>query len=199
MYIFFNILGLLVFLFFYYKRLKEDYGSQIIFSTGFIIAIVGGLFFAASQIIDFLPKQYWYWFALLGATLGYLFSLLRYRLKLFESLEAFGVGLLFWQGLIFLAHSILETSVFSLGATLVIIGVLILFFFFEGVYKNLAWYRSGRVGFSGLVTLGTFFLIRSAIALSFDNVLSFVGKIDAIVSSVIALGLFLALYLLARK
>lgn len=199
MYIFFNILGLLLFLFFYYKRLKEDYGSQIIFSTGFIIAIVGGLFYAASQLIDFLPKQYWYWFALLGATFGYVFSLFRYKLKFFESLEAYGVGLLFWQGIIFLGHSVTNTNVFSLGATLVIIGLLILFFFFEGVYKNLAWYRSGRVGFSGLVTLGTFFLIRSAIALSFDNVLSFVGKIDAIVSGVVALGLFLALYLLARK
>jgi len=183
----FSILGFLLFLFFYWRRLKEDYISGKVFSSGFYIAI-GVLLGIAG--LNFFTSGLWFWGGLLGFGLGLFLSLWRFKLRFFETLEAAGVGMLFWLGVIFALDAFANSSLSSLYACLVIGGLIFLFFFLEARYKDFSWYKSGKVGFSGLTSLGFFFLIRAFVAFFFPFVLSFVGKIDVILSAIIAFALF---------
>lgn len=129
-----------------------------------------------------------------GLTLG----ILRYHLKVFESLEAAVISLLPWLGLIFLSDSIKASELSSLIGSLVIFSLIILFFLFDKHYKKFSWYKSGRIGFSGLTISGLFFLVRTAVAASFPFVLSFGGMHDVYLSGIVAFASFLAVFNLAE-
>jgi len=200
-------IGLLPFLFFFWRRLKEDYTSGQIFTAGFYI-IFSVFFFilaftlgiprviAASPIYS--PSGLWFWGAVLGLMIGLGLSIWKLNLKFFETLEAGILGSFFWLAVIFLINSVRDSSVVSLTAFGVSAALILLFFFLDGRYKKFTWYRSGKIGFSGLAVAGTFFFVRAAVALFFPFVLSFVGKLDALISGSISFILFLLLYNLAE-
>ena len=108
------------------------------------------------------------------------------------------MGILPWLGLIFLKDSIKLSSLTSFLAFFAVACLLTLFAYLDASYKNFSWYRSGRVGFSGLTTLGVLFLLRAAFASFFPDVISFV-KYEAILSGVAAFVIFLAIFNLARS
>ncbi len=109
------------------------------------------------------------------------------------------IGLLPWLGIIFLWNFIVNRDV-ATGIGVLIISVLLFAYLLLNMhYKTFSWYRSGRVGFSGLTILGTFFLIRAAIAIFFPNMLSFTGIFDAIISGLISFAAFIAVFNLSRK
>ena len=119
-------------------------------------------------------------------------------MRFYETFEALIISVLPWLGFIFLADSVARTVLGSFLAFIVILIMVFMAYWLDTHYKSFAWYKSGKIGFAGMATLGIIFLIRSLIAISGITMLSFVGKIDAILSGVLAFGCFLLLYNLGR-
>jgi len=191
-----NIAGILFFFFLFWKKLKEDYDSESIFTFAVFMTVGIGIFSFISQRI--LP-QWWFWASCLGASLGFMLGRLKFKFRFFESLEATTIGLLPWLSFIFLQDAISSTNLPSLIAFIVLLLVIAFYAFLDAHYKKFTWYKSGKVGFSGLTTLGVLFLIRTAVAAGFPSMLSFLGPIDSIISGVIAFTSFLLVFNLSRQ
>lgn len=191
-----NTLGVLVFLFIFWRRLREDYVPGMIFTTSFYIltGVFAGILFSFYFISD-----WWFWLSILGFALGLGLGVLRFRLRFFETLDALVPGGFFWLSMHYLKDSISSSDLPSLIAFAVLFVLMVLFFILDGRYKRFSWYKSGRIGFAGLTMLGVFFLIRAVIAATFPHVLSFVGTTDIIVSSTFAFFAFLSVFNLARQ
>jgi hypothetical protein len=192
----FVFLGSLLFLFLFWRRLKEDYVDEIIFTTAFSILLGSavGLVFSINYYHD-----WWFWFGFLGSLLGLCWGIYRFKLKVFEAIEAFVAGCLPLYGLVMLVDWVRRANAYSGIGFFIVLALFALFLFLGRHYKNFHWYRSGKIGFSGLTTLGLFFLTRTAIATFSFDVLSFVGQSDAILSGILAFGCFLAIFNLARR
>lgn len=191
-----NLAGIIFFLFLFWKKLKEDYDSESIFTFAVFMAVGIGITSAISQRI--LP-QWWFWASCFGASLGFILGRLKFKFRFFESLEAATIGLLPWLSFIFLQDAISSTSLPSLLAFIVLLLIIVFYIFLDAHYKKFTWYKSGKVGFSGLTTLGVLFLIRTAVAAGFPSMLSFLGPIDSIISGVIAFTSFLLVFNLSRQ
>jgi hypothetical protein len=191
-----NIVGIIFFFFLFWKKLREDYDSESIFTFAvFIVAGIGIFSFVSQKILP----QWWFWASCLGTTLGFMLGRLKFKFRFFESLEAATIGLLPWLSFVFLQDAISNTSLPSLIAFIVLLLVIAFYAFLDVHYKKLTWYKSGKVGFSGLTTLGVLFLIRTAVAAGFPSMLSFLGPIDSIISGVIAFTSFLLVFNLSRQ
>jgi hypothetical protein len=176
--------------------MKEDYVSKMIFTTSFYIII--GIFLGKIAAFYFFP-QWWFWTSLLGLALGFSIGVLRFKLKVFESIDALNPGIIIWVSLYFLLNATLFSNLTSFWVFLNLIVLVSLYYVLDKHYKSFSWYRSGRIGFSGLTVLGIFFLSRAAVAATFPNVLSFVGTADIIISAVIAFCSFLVLFNLSKS
>lgn len=179
--------------------MREDYSSSLIFASGayFIVSIlafslpsglVAGLFTKSSV---FNPSGIWFWTGFLGFCLGLLMSTKRLHLRFIETLEAALVAAAFWLMIVFVVSSAV------LPAVLIVL-LLVLFYFFEKNYKKFSWYKSGRAGFSGLLTACLFFVARAAASFLGSDELSLIGKADLVPSSVVAFLLLFSLYNLAE-
>ena len=191
-----NIAGIIFFFFLFWKKLKEDYDSESIFTFAVFITAGIGIFSFVSQRI--LP-QWWFWANCIGVVLGFILGRLKFKFRYFESLEATTIGLLPWLSFVFLQDAISNTNLSSLIAFIVLLLVMAFYAFLDAHYKKFTWYKSGKVGFSGLTTLGVLFLIRTAVAAGFPSMLSFLGPIDSIISGVIAFTSFLLVFNLSRQ
>ena len=200
-------LGVFAYLYFFWKRLKEDYTPLQIFSAGFYILIGIFMGFMVSKLLIakwFLGFSLYepgvhFWLSALGSFGGFILALVKFRLKFFETFEAYGVGLLFLVLAVFITDTFSSLSMVSLVGSTAVALLLVLFYFLETKYKNLRWYKSGKVGFSGLVTLGIFFLVRGSVALKFDFVLTFLGRIESLISLILTFFMFLAVYNLSGQ
>lgn len=190
-----TFLSVILSLFIFWKRLKEDYSSEIIFSSIFIVYIS----FAASYFVAkyFLPNFY-FWVEVLGVGLGISLAIFRSKIRFFETLEALVLSALPVLSLYFLMDSVKNSSFFSFIAFIVILILVFVFYFVDTHYKSFTWYKSGKVGLSGLLTLFLFFLIRGTIAIFFPSVLSFSGDAEAYISGAMSFGT-LALILILRR
>ncbi len=186
----------MIFLFIFWKKLKEDYSGEIIFSSGFFI--LAGILLGHLISVWFLPNWF-FWLEFAGVIIGLAASAFKFKVRVYEVLEAIVISLFPWIAIIFLVDSVNNSSAISFVAFLVCLGLIFLYYFFDLKYKGLSWYKSGRVGFSGLATLGIFFLIRSSVAIFLSAVLSFSGKAEVLVSGSLAFVTFLLIYNLARK
>lgn len=192
------IYGLLVIgaLYIFWKRLKEDYINNQIFTTFFYSLF--GIAFSVILSNRFFPK-YWFWAGFFGLNFGLGIGVLRFKLRTYETMESAVISFLMIICGIFLFSGFSTQDKFALGYAIINILLLTLFFIFDKHYKQFNWYKSGRVGFSGLAVLGIFFLIRTIIASGVGDMISFLGKTDIILSGVISFISFLALFNLSRK
>lgn len=188
--------SIFVFLFIFWKKLKEDYSSSIIFSTGF--TVIFALLLGTLLSRQFLPL-YWFWVALLFISIATFWSVFRLKLKLFEVIEAVFAGIIPWLSFVFLYDSIKVKSFYSLGIFVVLVGVYFLYFFLNGSYKKFSWYVSGKIGFSVLASIGVLFLARGLASLTAFDMLSFTGKLDTAFSGAVAVASFLTIFYLARQ
>ena len=193
--IFTALVGVILFLFLFWRRLKEDYPTPEIFTSAFYVLLGTLLGYLVSK---FYFPSLWFWLEGVGIALGLTLGVVRYKFRFFEVLESLVLGILPWLGLIFLKDSIRLSSLTSFLSFFAVACLLTLFAYLDASYKNFSWYRSGRVGFSGLTTLGALFLLRAGFASFFPNVISFV-KYEAILSGIAAFAIFLAIYNLARS
>jgi len=182
------VFGILIFLFLFWKRLKEDYAAEIIFkSATYILAGIGIGYAIAS---GFFPAWF-FWTAATGGLVGLAFAILRFRVRFYETLEAFILSSLPWLALVFLQDSVAKSSLSSFLAFLVILIMVFVAYYFDTHYKRFSWYKSGKIGFAGLATAILIFLIRSAIAIVKVPMLSFAGSGETALSGVTVLICFL--------
>lgn len=194
--IIFNALGVLLFLFLLWKKLREDYPSNQIFTVG-IFSLLGLLIFNIPSN-SFIP-EWWFFATFAGSFLGLLIGVLKYKLRFYETYEAYVASILPITSFMFLVDSVRVRSIVSFiyfVFTVVLMGV---FYIFDKHYKKFTWYRSGRIGFTGLSVTGIFFLVRAVVASFFSFVISFVDKFESIVSGIIAFIFFLLVFNLARQ
>jgi hypothetical protein len=184
--------GILLFLFLFWKRQKEDFSSDIIFKTA--SHILSGVFLLYVVSVYFF-KEYWLWFSFAGGLMGLLIAVFRLKTRFNEVFEAFVIASLPWIAMIFLNDSVAHSSLSSFLGFLIILWIIFISYWLDGHYKNFSWYRSGRIGFSGLMILSLIFLIRFGIAVSGNSVLSFVGNLESVLSGI---GFFTSILLLYR-
>ncbi len=190
-------IGVLIFLFIFWKRLKEDYSSEIIFKTAFLLLVVLAVFFVSGS--QFLSG--WLFFIeAAGIPIGVLIAASRLRVRFFETLEAATIGFMPWLSLFFLADSVASASLSSFLGFLAILILMFVFYYLDVHYKNFSWYKSGKIGFSGLTILVLIFLARSLVAIMGITMLSFVNqRSEAAISGSITLVCLLGLYNLGRQ
>lgn len=193
--IFFNLLGILIFAFLFWRKEKEDYLPNQIFTTFFLILLGVSLFLLISKF--FLPGA-WFWLSMLGFMAGFFLSALKLGLRIYETLEAALASVLPWLSFSYLSDSITSTSWFSLIGFGITLGTFFLYLSLNTRYKNFSWYKSGRIGFAGLTSIGIYFLIRGLIAIFFPFVLSFVGDFEPILSGIAAFAFFSMVFNLSR-
>jgi hypothetical protein len=189
-------LGVFVFLFIFWKRLREDYSSEIIFKTASDVLI--GIFVGFLVSLKFIPQAF-LWLTLLGAMTGLGVAVFRLRVKFYETFEAFVISSLPWVGFVFLSDSVMHSSLSSFLAFIAILIFVFISYYLDAHYKNFAWYKSGKIGFAGIATLGLFFIVRSLLAIFGIVMISFVSlRIESVVSGAAAFVCFILLFNLSR-
>lgn len=191
-----NILGIFILFYFLWNKLKDDYQYEKIFNLAFIVLFGLILGFLISK---YFLKDYWFWTCLLGILLGFSIGLKKQKMKFFESFEGLVIGSISWISLLFLTDSINNSSLSSFIAFWMTLVCVFIFFFAASHYRSFTWYKSGRVGFSGVTTALVFFIFRTIASLFFKNVISLSGKFEIYLSSSVALILFLILYSLSKS
>ncbi len=191
-----NILGIFLFLYLVWKRLKEDYAPEKIFSLSFscIFAVIVGFIVSTTLI-----PSYWFWLELLAVTIGFLIVTKRQKIKFYEGFEGVVIGFLPWLSLFFISNAIKNSSLSSFLAFWTVLICIFVFFFIASHYRSFTWYKSGRIGLSSLVTLLFFFLMRIVISFFFPDVISLIGKFEVLLSGSTALLLLFVLYNLIRN
>jgi len=193
--IIFNLLGILVFIFIFWRKLKEDYISDIIFNTAFYMLLGLAVLYFASM---FLLPSYWFWLSGVGFTFGLAIGVFRFKLRLYETIEAATIASFPWLVLIFTADAIATSSISSFCSALGCALLIVLYLYLYKHYKNFSWYTSGRVGFSGLALLAIFFLLRATLAIFIPSVISFV-KAEVLISGVLACAFLFLVFNLSKK
>lgn len=191
-----NFVGIILFLFLFWKRLKEDYSSNIVFSLSF--SVILGILLGYLTSRYFFPRWF-FWFEAFGAFLGFAIGIIKFNTRFFETYEALFISFLPWLTLFYLAELIKKPSLAVAIITLLNFGLILLFDFVSTRYKNFSWYKSGKIGLAGLLTSGVFFLIRAAIATLLPSVVSFLGRSEIVLSGVCAFTIFLLIYNLSKE
>ena len=120
-------------------------------------------------------------------------------MKFYETLEAFIISAFPWLSFIFLLDSVTDSSLSSFLAFIAILIFVFISYYLDAHYKNFTWYRSGKIGFAGIVTLSLFFIARSLLAIFRINVISFVSSgAEAVISGAAAFICFVLLFNLAK-
>lgn len=188
-------IGALLFLFSFWRRLKDDYFENQIFTTGLYCMFFVIVFLCTSKY--FLPS-YEFWFALIGILVGLAVANFRYKMRFYECLEA-SVHALFLPVIVALfSHGIVKRQAESFFAAAGVIALVGLYYFLRLHYKKISWYKSGRIGFAGISVLSVFFIARAVLAISFPHMIS-LSSYDWVLSSIFAIISVLALLYLTNK
>lgn len=192
-----SISGTLVFLFLFWKRLKEDYVAGIVFKVAFYVLV--GVLVGFLLAFKFFPG--WFlWTSFVGALLGMTIGILTLKVRFYETLEALIISFLPWLAFMFLGNSVVKSSLSSFLAFVATLILVFVSYWFDVHYKEFTWYKSGKVGFAGLATLALIFLVRSTVAIFGSGVLSFVNqKYEAMISAAFAFVCFLLIFNLGRQ
>jgi hypothetical protein len=191
-----NLFFILLFLFIFWRKIKEDYVAERIFSTAFfaIVALI-----VVSLFTTYYYPRWWFWGAFAGVFVGVFVGVKRFRMRFFELVDAMVIAMLPWTAGIFLLDAMQNKEILSLVASIFIIFLVFTYVIIDKHYKRFLWYRSGRVGFTGMTVLGLFFTVRAAVAAYVPGMLTLVGFYDVIVSGVVAFLAFSSVIILARE
>jgi len=179
-----GILGVILFLFIFWKKLKEDYSSNIIFTTAFAILIGSSLGLTISRL--FFPTWF-FWFAFLGSILGMFLMITKFKFRFYETIEALILSTIPLISLMFFKDSIVNSSLNSFLAFVTSLILIFLSYWFDINYKSFSWYKSGRIGFTGISIAIIFFITRTLVAIFKVSMVSFVGQIEIVTSGLMVL------------
>lgn len=191
-----NILGIFVLMFLLWYKLKDDYHYEKIFDLAFFV--IFGIF-VSSVLLNFIPSIYLFWIFTFCILIFFLLGVYRLKMKFYESLDGLIIATLPYLGLFFLVSAIKNFSLFDFIGFWIVTLFVFLYFFLESNYRKFNWYKSGRVGFSGLMVGGLLFLVRGLISLYFPQVPTIIGGIDLYLSATFSFLFFLLLFNLSRK
>jgi len=173
------LLAAYVFVFLFWKKLREDYLPSQIF-TASLISLSGLLLFTFS--LNKLNSGWWFWWGFLGSIIGLFAAIYKFNMKIFETLDAWIFAGLTSLASIYLIKSINtkeRENLLIFGSTLIL---LVIYRYLNKNYKKFTWYRSGKVGFAGLTVFAIFFVMRFTVALFYPAMLSFVGTGELLLS-----------------
>ena len=190
------IIAVLSFLYIFWKRLREDYVASQIFTVAFYILF--GLVIGGVGAHYYLPK-FTFWISFMGAVIGLWIGVTRYRLRIFETIEAAVAGALLILASVHIIELLEELNMISGIWEGVVIALIILYYLLGKHYKKFTWYASGRVGFAGMSVIGIYFIIRCLIALALSDMVSFENSLEIMLSGLVAFASFFAAYNLAGK
>lgn len=154
-------LGAVIFLFIFWKKLKDDTTSDIVFSVGFLV------------IAAILVTQKYFWLQLIAITLAASFGIWKFKMRINEVFDALVIALLPWLALVFLKTSVVKVSAPAFVGFIMILVLIGVYYLVDAHYKKFTWYKSGRIGLSGAVVSILFVLIYIVLATFLPNVLSF--------------------------
>lgn len=185
------LLGAFLFSFILWRKLKEDWPHEHIFTFTLFTLLGGTLGWWVSSL--FFPGLL-FWATFFAGSAFALWALKRFGLRFFEVADSI-VPAWFWLSLfIFLGRSFgSRLFLFEAGASLVSIFI---YNFFLSRYRAFSWYPSGKVGFAGLAGLSLYFLLRASIEILAYLMLSFtLNLFDLGVNISLALVLTVVVYL----
>lgn len=191
-----NVVGIILFLFLFWRRLKEDYSSNIVFSSA--LFILAGILIGYLISTYFFPRWF-FWFEAFGAFLGLSWGIVKFNTRFFETYEALFISFMPWLTLFYLAELIRKPGWAIAVVALLNFALILLFDFVSIKYKSFSWYKSGKIGLAGLLTSGVFFLMRAAIATILPSMVSFLGLSEIVLSGVCAFTIFLLIYNLSKE
>lgn len=183
-------LSLFFYLFFLWKYLRDDYDTNKVFTFGFttFISCVAALIIA-SLIVNF-------WFYVGIVVYGFITFLLfrKFGFRFFELLEAATPGYLFFLSTMYLRGVINNGESWNYALLVISLVVLLLFFVIKKHYKKFNWYKSGRLGFASMFSLGTIFFARSVSEVVAEGAISNIGVVGFIPSAILSFLAFFSLY-----
>lgn len=191
----FVFLGFFAFSFVSWRKLREDYGVNSIFTLT-LIFLLGGV--PAGLVLARLLSA-GMWGFLLGGLVVSWYAAKKMGFKIFEILDGVVLGLV-WLSLFFQAGFFIR---FGWGkhftnTLYLLIPVLVLAcarYVFVG-YRRFSWYPSGKIGFIGAAAGFSYFFLLSMVDFALGLVLSSQSKlINLVISLMAALVFFGTLYL----
>ena len=204
----FASLATVSFLFFYWRHLHEDYILQKIFQSGFyqvVAALLGAFVFHlisknTHQTAIYRPQQLWFWGLVVGLIISFFIIKWKFKFRMNEVFEASTAGFLYAMFFVLSSQLFINFSLSFIISIAFIVLLIVIFHYLKANYKKFGWYHSGKVGFASFVTLGILFITRAVFAIFLrPNMISFVGRIDGLISVTLAFVIFLQLYNLSRK
>jgi hypothetical protein len=189
-----SIVTSFAFLFFLWKKLREDYEKDHIFTLGFLSLF--GLYIGFG--IGRLLPEYWFWTSLVGFCVAFVLYTRKAKLRFYESLEAAAPGLLLFLFVPFLTHAITTQNIVSGVAGGVTLFCIFILFILRKHYKRFTWYKSGKIGFASMVVFGFIFLLRTIIALVLPDTFSIAWPVDILASAIVSFLCFFSLYNLSE-
>ncbi len=191
-----NIFGVFLFFYLIWWNLKDDYHYEKVFNLGFI----GIFFYLISNLVSrFIDPIFWFWVTLLLMSLGFVLVVKKQKMKFFETLEAYFIGLMPWLIFYYLADSIKKSNLSSFIAFWVTLIYVFIYFYLKSHYRSFGWYKSGKVGIAGVLTLIIYFLTRLISSFIYNQTVSFAGRYEYFFSGSVSLLLIILMYNLYKE
>ena len=158
------IVASFTFSFVLWRGLREDYPFERIFLLTLLLLASGGFGYFLSQ--PFFP-QYSFLVSLVFSILVGLYTVKKLEFRFFDTLDSL-VAAWLWFLLLSSIGYFLSTDIvsFARNATIALVALLLYLFFLKR-YRSFGWYPSGKVGFVGLGSLASYFLISSSVSFVF--------------------------------
>ncbi len=169
-----NILGISLFLFILWKKLRDDYLSQQIFSTGFFIATLIMVLKITYYLLNYPDNIF---IIILILAISAIVAIRRFRFNTLEFTDSLVISFLSWHAISQLAY-ILKLDLQAALELLASCILIFVFLFLQPRYKSFNFYKSGKIGFCGMAVISLYFLYRTAIAMISDDMLFFSKFVD---------------------
>lgn len=190
-----NVLGIFLFLYVYWKKLKEDYLSEKIFNFAFILIAV--TFFAYFISTKFLIG-YWFWVVFLAQLITILIAT-KFKFDFFENFEGYILSILPWLSLFYLTDSVQKSSLSSFLLFWISLTLIFVYLLIQNFYRKFTWYKSGKIGFVSLSVVLLFFACRILMSAFFGQLISFATQYEIILSATVISISFLILFIRGRS
>lgn len=194
-----HFFAVFIFAFVIWKKLREDYPNELIFSFTLALLASGSSGWWIFQKFA-TPFAFWGVFVL-PVILG-LYFVKKFDMRPFEVIDAVSVS---WFWFAFFATAGAQLATLQIPPPLALPGAviplvsLIVYGFFTKNYRSFSWYPSGKVGFAGLASLALYFLLFSVFSLYKVVALSLSREIfNGIIGLVLFLSLSVAIFFRSR-
>lgn len=152
-----NSIGVFLFFFLLWKTLKDDYHYEKIFNLSFILLGCAIVFWLISGYVE---ESYRFIFIFFGSFIVFTFGLIKQKMNFYESFEGFVISFLAWYAVFTLQITISQSSLSSFLSFWMTLISIFIFYVSKTYYRSFSWYKSGKVGFAGIVSLIFFILSK---------------------------------------